>query len=252
MILTLLVVLFIAWKSTRSLDPQNLTMADEQTTKLEPAPTVETVETQVWTGTPSIDSWGFIVYRTVYSKESDEKWPRVLEMLPRYILAGIEDSVSLQPAEEWNFLQVTRENPQLFSGAGPEVLREHFNNNSQRRLIIAPMKQSIFFVIDEESLLTFDEAPDDPKDQVDSVTHPYFTRPYFTVYDAEFVNGQYDSEEDMTRGEEPGDDGTMKITVRVLRHFVRGYFALSRRFLRFVTFRVYLSQYSDTEQIEYL
>jgi hypothetical protein len=90
-------------------------MADESAMTLEPTPVVETVQTveiDTWTGTANIDSWGFILYRTVYSKESEQKWLRVLELLPKYILYGIKANTPRRqpPYGEVNFLRVTREN----------------------------------------------------------------------------------------------------------------------------------------------
>jgi hypothetical protein len=99
------------------------------------------------------------------------------------------------------------------------------------------MKQSIFFVFDEESMLSFDDAPNHPPEDSWKIVEESI-RPYFKVYDAEFVEGQYDEQQEMARGSEPGDDGTMKIAVMHLRHFIRVYFSLNKAFLRFVSLRI--------------
>lgn len=57
------------------------------------------------------ETWGFVVYRTVYTPESDTSFPRAIDRLTRFIRTGLELSVNAQktPALELVRMQFIKE-----------------------------------------------------------------------------------------------------------------------------------------------
>lgn len=132
----------------------------------------------------SLDNWGYVIYRTVYTPESDSQWETAIQRLDAYTRFDFFQTPS--PDEERQrvcdaiaakYHNTIFQDQEAFDAASPDDLREHFLNwlaQQGRSTGSYGPNNRMFLMIDEESLQSILNAPEDPyiSDLVPSLDWP--------------------------------------------------------------------------------
>ncbi|KAK5800399.1 hypothetical protein VI817_002611 [Penicillium citrinum] len=117
----------------------------------------------------SLPFWGFVIYRTTYTAQSDAAWPQIIELIASYMKAllyheyndkkkdGDEPTVY---DEIWARHQLTIMDDRQFNGASVFDIQLHFEKwvEAQGKRDESTMYR-MCMVIDDESIQTLLEAP---------------------------------------------------------------------------------------------
>ncbi|KAG9695013.1 hypothetical protein KCU95_g4716, partial [Aureobasidium melanogenum] len=118
--------------------------------------------------------WGWVIYRTVYTPESDQLWPRAMDTINTYLAcslqktlieSGLEEDYETMIAELENYWM---DDASLFDQATFENLRTHFTSWLQTQdtedeegdKMLPCVRFWTFLVIDETNLKMIADAPD--------------------------------------------------------------------------------------------
>ncbi|KAJ5333626.1 hypothetical protein MYU51_011499 [Penicillium brevicompactum] len=111
---------------------------------------------------PSNLPWGFIIYRTVYTTESEELWPIALERIAQRLKRGISSQVRVNSNESYlkqlieeSHKDVIISDPNRWNNASIQQVRSHFIEYLRKIKAEELVGQSRFascLVIDEKSL----------------------------------------------------------------------------------------------------
>lgn len=112
--------------------------------------------------------WGFVIYRTVYTPESDAQWSAALDKFDRYIYDEVSAEVekTRQPRDPYpaklvreGYRNVIFSDKDRFNGASIQQIREHFNqwkeSHGYERDVTNPSELSRFnmcLMVDEKAL----------------------------------------------------------------------------------------------------
>lgn len=120
----------------------------------------------------SEDHWGYPIYRTVYTLESNEKWDAVVAKIDTYIKRDLYGTPT--PSDERRTISDTIlekyqntiiQDPDVLDHATADTLREHFlqwlADNGKNLGDYGPDNR-MFIMIDEETLNSIIAAPEDP------------------------------------------------------------------------------------------
>ncbi|KAF2666472.1 hypothetical protein BT63DRAFT_59880 [Microthyrium microscopicum] len=120
------------------------------------------------------ETWGYVIYRTVYTPSSDEDFPLAMEKLDRYIREDLyrsphptEGRRQVADAIMTGYQNNVLQDPEAFNQATSDDLRRHFLarlDNHDRRLAGWGPDNRSFVMIDEEVLSNIINAPDDSYD----------------------------------------------------------------------------------------
>lgn len=117
-------------------------------------------------------TWGYVIYRTTYTSQSNTAFPQIVDLLNSYIKDELfseytlakKGSTGTEPTpyhEIWSHhLPVIMADPAHFDGASTEWIQDHFQSwvNSRQK----PDQANLYptcIVIDEESLQEYVNAP---------------------------------------------------------------------------------------------
>ncbi|KAF2434211.1 hypothetical protein EJ08DRAFT_646651 [Tothia fuscella] len=104
-------------------------------------------------------SWGFFIYRTVYTAESEESWPTVLRKIQDYAVKGVKDKTEQRIKLEYRtFIFDNVE----FDGATIEQLRDHNKEWALRNDLRGHVVARSFIVVDDDCLQVLMAAPEVP------------------------------------------------------------------------------------------
>ncbi|CAG7991152.1 unnamed protein product [Penicillium salamii] len=109
--------------------------------------------------------WGFVIYRTTYSAESDTLFPDAIRFIEGCIkeefFAEADRCTPNEPSEIWAKHRSTIvQDPAQFDGASLETIRAHFETWVEAQsLRDSWTKWRMCMIIDEESLQTLKDAP---------------------------------------------------------------------------------------------
>lgn len=128
---------------------------------------------------PSVDSkfpWGYIVYRTVYTTESDELWPIAMDKLAKVMNHSIDSELhteirykeSEDPEPDANAERLVKEthkdvifsDKQFWDGASIEQVRQHFSEYLRASRGQGTGRFEGCLLIDERSLKSIVASPD--------------------------------------------------------------------------------------------
>ncbi|KAJ5141856.1 Mitochondrial carrier protein LEU5 [Penicillium atrosanguineum] len=128
---------------------------------------------------PSVDSkfpWGYIIYRTVYTAESDELWPIAMDKLAKVInysidsdfLAEIQYKEPEDPEPDADAERLVKEthkdvifsDKQFWDGASTEQVRQHFSEYLRASKGRGTGRFEGCLLIDERSLKSIVASPD--------------------------------------------------------------------------------------------
>jgi hypothetical protein len=120
-------------------------------------------------------TWGYTIYRTTYTPQSNAAFPRMVDLTTKYMKDGFynyyESSRQFNPRanefnitpwdEIWpNYQPRVIEDASQFDGASIDQLREHFRAEATKRDVLDEFPgYRMFIVIDEESFQTLQNAP---------------------------------------------------------------------------------------------
>jgi hypothetical protein len=116
--------------------------------------------------------WGYLIYRTVYTPESDEKWDAVVAKIDTYVKGDLyraadpnEERKAVSNSILARYRNTILQDPDAFDHASPDTLREHFLQllaDNGKRLNDSGPDNRMFMMIDEETLNSILAAPEDP------------------------------------------------------------------------------------------
>ncbi|KAB8278171.1 hypothetical protein BDV30DRAFT_156276 [Aspergillus minisclerotigenes] len=163
---------------------------------------------------PSDFPWGYVIYRTVYTAESDKLWPLAMAKLTRFLnyeieqdLRGRSECRGTDPRPEQLVQESHRDvvisDKQCWDGAGIEQVRQHFADYRRKTKIGVYGGSGRFeacIMIDERSLRSIIAAPD---------IEDRFRGAHACVG---MVDGTYDPE----RKDNQEYSGFMRVKIRVL------------------------------------
>ncbi|KAB8222313.1 hypothetical protein BDV33DRAFT_168892 [Aspergillus novoparasiticus] len=160
--------------------------------------------------------WGYIIYRTVYTAESDKLWPLAMAKLHRFIKHSIMQDYSLQvdrygdnsrPEQlvQESHKDVIISDKQRWDGAGIEQIRQHFKSYLGKTKLGMDRGRGRFeacMVIDERSLKSIIASPEPG-------SKSRFRQPYAFV-------GMADGWHDLEQKGNPGYSGFMRVEIDYL------------------------------------
>ncbi|KAK6829071.1 hypothetical protein RU639_003706 [Aspergillus parasiticus] len=160
--------------------------------------------------------WGYIIYRTVYTIESDELWPLAMAKLTRFINDEIEQDLREYPDRygdnprperlvQESHRDVVISDKQRWNGAGIEEVRQHFADYLRKTKLGVDGGCGRFqacMVIDDRSLKSIIACPE-------PYSEDRFTRPDGFIG---MVDGQYNPE----RKDNPRYSGFMRVKIGFL------------------------------------
>jgi hypothetical protein len=160
-------------------------------------------------------SWGFFIYRTVYTAELDSLWPIALRRVRDYAGKGVEGNTRRPEDKEKiqsRYKTYIFNDRQQFENATITQLREHYREWSARNGIKLDTRARGFIVIDEECLYSLMQAPEiaaqgDWGDQAQ-----YYVKLVDVDYDANPPTPKNSRAMNPPRQ----DDGVMKVTIWLL------------------------------------
>lgn len=110
-------------------------------------------------GPGKLATWGYRVYRTVYTPEFDTAFPIVVERLRTIVEKSVRDShpysdtqARLEMEEGLQFVFTVLQDKELFNNASIAQLRAHFRSDPDTSPLL--FRSSLFLVIDEEVIRT--------------------------------------------------------------------------------------------------
>ncbi|KAJ5195295.1 uncharacterized protein N7498_008733 [Penicillium cinerascens] len=128
---------------------------------------------------PSVDSkfpWGYIIYRTVYTAESDELWPIAIEKLAKVMNYSIDSGLYAiikhkkpgDPEPDGDAERLVKEahkdvifsDKQFWDGASIEQVRQHFSEYLRASKGLCTGRFEGCLLIDERSLKSIVASPD--------------------------------------------------------------------------------------------
>jgi hypothetical protein len=123
----------------------------------------------------TLEHWGYDIYRTVYTPESDEKWEAAIAKIDSYVKAdlyGQNPDVERKELSDTilaKYRNTIIQDPAVFDQASQDSLRTHFlqrlADNGKRLGSYGP-ENRLFIMLDEETLKIITTASDDPLDAV--------------------------------------------------------------------------------------
>jgi hypothetical protein len=147
--------------------------------------------------------WGFFIYRTVYTPESDQVWSACLEKIDRYIHWEIDhvDGDRYADAEDHGFPErlvhetyknVILEDKERWDGASVAQIRKDFKDliaSRGARIGEVVPRYSVCLVIDQQCLDSIMNAFEDPEESMHG-GGPWMG--FITMIDPMFVPGNFD------------------------------------------------------------
>jgi hypothetical protein len=135
--------------------------------------------------TSSDPTWGFVVYRTVYTEKSDTEWDSFNTKLRQYVLCGLgsDDPESWDGKDRYQF--TIREDRKLFHNASYSTLREHFRSNKDDNDEF--QSRDVFLVFDEEVFQVVLKA--NPNEQADIDMDFPWVKAATATYEQDTANG---------------------------------------------------------------
>lgn len=148
-------------------------------------------------------SWGYFIYRTVYTTQSDRVWSEYLEKLDRYVHLEIDRPDGERYSGDDSFPEklvhetcknVICEDKERYDGAWIELIRSAFNRLLAESAVVpgdVTPRYAVCLVIDEERSESILASSDDPEES----THGGGPRTSFVVMvDPMYVEGKtYDN-----------------------------------------------------------
>ena len=148
--------------------------------------------------------WGFAIYRTVYTIESETLFPIAVQRLDRYLKEGFknygtpenrkeEEAQLLSQIKQQNVNNEVLDNKEKFENATFDELRAHFEEwiegkDEENRWFGAGAR--VFIVVDQEALESIVGAPEEPYLPLeDDIVE--FSRYFTKVVDRDYSVGPY-------------------------------------------------------------
>ncbi|KAF2671405.1 hypothetical protein BT63DRAFT_438849 [Microthyrium microscopicum] len=133
--------------------------------------------------------WGYLIYRTVYTEESDRWLDTILQRIGPYVRRAILEDTHHE--SELRFAFPLIQDKEELEDASLQQLRERWNGQDRHHYPPTFFRNSVFLVLDEGSLKSFvDFADDDPSDPIATFI------PYLKMVDGRFdLNDPDDVEE---------------------------------------------------------